>query len=197
MSRQVVAVLALVLTGTSVAVPQSRRVLTTADYDRAVKMLAPALNGLVVGGTVDANWLPDGRFWYVRTTLSGTENVVVDPVTRQVDFDDDTITENTRAGYPVDFIPGAVIPGVGGHPRTVLFLTADAFGVLPPISRLSGEQAMYHFISGYTAKVAGTEAGVTEPKATFSATFSASKRLKCWNTMATPKRRASAGLAGA
>ncbi|MGH7543638.1 MAG: phosphoenolpyruvate carboxykinase (ATP) [Gemmatimonadota bacterium] len=101
------------------------------------------------------------------------ENVVVDPVTRRVDFDDESITENTRAGYPVDFIPGAVIPGVGGHPRTVLFLTADAFGVLPPISRLSGEQAMYHFISGYTAKVAGTEAGVTEPKATFSACFGA------------------------
>ena len=101
------------------------------------------------------------------------ENVVVDPATRRVDFDDDSITENTRAGYPVEFIPGAVIPGLGGHPRTVLFLTADAFGVLPPISRLTGEQAMYHFLSGYTAKVAGTEAGVTEPKATFSACFGA------------------------
>ncbi|MGH7587677.1 MAG: phosphoenolpyruvate carboxykinase (ATP), partial [Gemmatimonadota bacterium] len=101
------------------------------------------------------------------------ENVVVEPETRRVDFDDESITENTRAGYPVDFIPGAVIPGLGGHPRTVLFLTADAFGVLPPISRLTGEQAMYHFISGYTAKVAGTEAGVTEPKATFSACFGA------------------------
>ncbi len=101
------------------------------------------------------------------------ENVVVDPRTRRVDFDDDAITENTRAGYPVDFIPGAVIPGVGGHPRTILFLTADAFGVLPPIARLNRDQAMYHFISGYTAKVAGTEAGVTEPKATFSACFGA------------------------
>jgi phosphoenolpyruvate carboxykinase (ATP) len=90
-----------------------------------------------------------------------------------VDYDDDSLTENTRAGYPVDFIPGAVIPGVGGHPRTIVFLTADAFGVLPPISRLSRDQAMYHFISGYTAKVAGTEAGVTEPKATFSACFGA------------------------
>ncbi len=101
------------------------------------------------------------------------ENVVVDPRTRRVDFDDDSITENTRAGYPVDFIPGAVIPGVGGHPRTILFLTADAFGVLPPIARLSREQAMYHFISGYTAKVAGTEAGVSEPRATFSTCFAA------------------------
>jgi phosphoenolpyruvate carboxykinase (ATP) len=101
------------------------------------------------------------------------ENVVFDEQTRVVDYDDDSITENTRAGYPVDFIPGAVIPGIGGHPRTIVFLTADAFGVLPPIARLSREQAMYHFISGYTAKVAGTEAGVTEPRATFSACFGA------------------------
>ncbi len=99
------------------------------------------------------------------------ENVAVDEETREVDYDDDTITENTRAAYPVDFLPGALIPGVAGHPKAVLFLTADAFGVLPPISRLTREQAMYHFISGYTAKVAGTEAGVTEPKATFSACF--------------------------
>ncbi|HUP18746.1 MAG TPA: phosphoenolpyruvate carboxykinase (ATP) [Gemmatimonadota bacterium] len=111
--------------------------------------------------------------WAAIRFGSVLENVVVDEETRQVDYDDDSITENTRAGYPVDFIPGAVIPGVGGHPRTVVFLTADAFGVLPPISRLTREQAMYHFISGYTAKVAGTEAGVTEPKATFSACFGA------------------------
>ncbi|MGH7587060.1 MAG: phosphoenolpyruvate carboxykinase (ATP) [Gemmatimonadota bacterium] len=113
------------------------------------------------------------QIWAAIRFGTVVENVVVDPVTRRVDYDDESITENTRAGYPVDFIPGAVIPGVGGHPRTVLFLTADAFGVLPPISRLTGEQAMYHFISGYTAKVAGTEAGVTEPKATFSACFGA------------------------
>ncbi|MDX1661941.1 MAG: phosphoenolpyruvate carboxykinase (ATP) [Gemmatimonadota bacterium] len=100
------------------------------------------------------------------------ENVVVDD-RRRVDYDDDAITENTRAGYPVQFIPRAVIPGVGGHPRNVMFLTADAFGVLPPIAKLTREQAMYHFISGYTAKVAGTEAGVSEPKATFSACFGA------------------------
>ena len=113
------------------------------------------------------------EIWSAIRFGSVVENVVVDPVTRTVDYDDDSITENTRAAYPVDFIPGAMIPGIGGHPRTILFLTADAFGVLPPIARLSREQSMYHFISGYTAKVAGTEAGVTEPKATFSACFGA------------------------
>jgi phosphoenolpyruvate carboxykinase (ATP) len=113
------------------------------------------------------------EIWAAIRFGSVVENVVFDEATRVVDYDDDSITENTRAGYPVHFIPGAVIPGVGGHPRTILFLTADAFGVLPPISRLSRDQAMYHFISGYTAKVAGTEAGVTEPKATFSACFGA------------------------
>jgi phosphoenolpyruvate carboxykinase (ATP) len=111
------------------------------------------------------------EIWAAIRFGSVVENVVFDEATRSVDYGDDTITENTRAGYPVDYIPGAVIPGVGGHPRAIVFLTADAFGVLPPISRLSREQAMYHFISGYTAKVAGTEAGVTEPKATFSACF--------------------------
>ncbi|MBI4408795.1 MAG: phosphoenolpyruvate carboxykinase (ATP) [Gemmatimonadetes bacterium] len=101
------------------------------------------------------------------------ENVVVDPVTRQVDFADDAITENTRSSYPLTFIEGAVPGGRGGHPRHVLFLTADAFGVMPPIARLTREQTLYHFLSGYTAKVAGTERGVTEPKATFSACFGA------------------------
>ncbi|MEN8374278.1 MAG: phosphoenolpyruvate carboxykinase (ATP) [Gemmatimonadota bacterium] len=101
------------------------------------------------------------------------ENVVVDPATREVDFDDGSLTENTRSSYPLAFIEGAIPEASGGHPRTVVFLTADAFGVLPPIARLSPAQAMYHFISGYTAKVAGTERGVTEPKATFSACFGA------------------------
>ncbi|HJR52847.1 MAG TPA: phosphoenolpyruvate carboxykinase (ATP) [Gemmatimonadota bacterium] len=113
------------------------------------------------------------EIWAAIRFGSVVENVVVDPATRTVDYDDDSITENTRVAYPVDFIPNAMIPGIGGHPRTILFLTADAFGVLPPIARLSRDQAMYHFISGYTAKVAGTEAGVTEPKATFSACFGA------------------------
>lgn len=101
------------------------------------------------------------------------ENVVMDPVTREVDLDDDTITENTRGSYPISFIPHHVPNGRGGHPKNIFFLTADAFGVLPPISRLTPEQAMYHFISGYTAKLAGTERGVTEPSATFSACFGA------------------------
>ena len=99
------------------------------------------------------------------------ENVVVDPDTREVDYGDTSITENTRGAYPIEYIPGARIPCLGGHPGHVIFLTCDAFGVLPPVSRLDPAQAMYHFISGYTAKVAGTEVGVTEPQATFSPCF--------------------------
>jgi phosphoenolpyruvate carboxykinase (ATP) len=101
------------------------------------------------------------------------ENVVYDKRTHKVDYDDISITENTRASYPIEFIPNAKIPCVGGHPKNIIFLTADAFGVLPPVSKLTPAQAMYHFISGYTAKVAGTEEGVTEPEATFSACFGA------------------------
>ena len=112
---------------------------------------------------------------YAATQQFGTilENVVLDEETRRIDFDDSRITENTRASYPIHAIPNAVIPGIGGQPRNVVFLTADAYGVLPPISRLTPAQAMYHFLAGYTAKVAGTERGVTEPKATFSACFGA------------------------
>jgi phosphoenolpyruvate carboxykinase (ATP) len=102
------------------------------------------------------------------------ENVVVETELRLLDFDSDEITENTRAAYPLRFVDNAVIPSYGGHPSHVIFLTADAFGVLPPISRLTPEQAMYHFLSGYTAKVAGTERGMgKEPTATFSACFGA------------------------
>ncbi len=101
------------------------------------------------------------------------ENVVMDETLRWCDYDDDSITENSRAAYPLRFIDGAVLPSVGGHPQNVVFLTCDAFGVLPPVSRLTPEQAMYHYMSGYTAKVAGTERGVTEPSATFSACFGA------------------------
>jgi phosphoenolpyruvate carboxykinase (ATP) len=99
------------------------------------------------------------------------ENVVIDPHSRAIDFDADRKTENTRAAYPLRFIPNASPTGRAGHPAAVVFLTADAFGVLPPIARLDAAQAMYHFLSGYTAKVAGTERGVTEPQATFSACF--------------------------
>jgi phosphoenolpyruvate carboxykinase (ATP) len=100
------------------------------------------------------------------------ENVVLNP-DHTVNYDDKTITENTRGAYPIEFIRNAKVPCVAGHPTDVIFLTADAFGVLPPVSRLTPEQAMYHFVSGYTAKVAGTEMGVTEPQATFSACFGA------------------------
>ena len=113
------------------------------------------------------------QIWNALGFGSVLENVVLDPVTRVPNYDDDSKTENTRAAYPVEFIDNAVIPGFGGHPKNVVFLTADAFGVLPPVSRLTPEQAMYHFMSGYTAKVAGTEAGVTEPQATFSTCFGA------------------------
>ena len=101
------------------------------------------------------------------------ENVVYDESTHRVNYDDASITENTRVAYPIEFIPRAKLPCVGGHPSNIIFLTCDAFGVLPPVSRLTAESAMYHFISGYTAKVAGTEMGVTEPTATFSACFGA------------------------
>ena len=112
---------------------------------------------------------------YATTRMFGTilENVIYDPDTRRVDLDDGTLTQNTRASYPITHIPNADPSGTGGHPKNVLFLTADAFGVLPPISRLSKTQAMYHFLSGYTAKVAGTERGVTEPIPEFSACFGA------------------------
>ncbi len=101
------------------------------------------------------------------------ENVIMDPETRVFDFNDAALTENTRVGYPVDYINNALIPGVAGHPKTIVFLTADAFGVLPPVSRLSPEAAMYHYLSGYTAKLSGTERGIDEPVATFSACFGA------------------------
>jgi phosphoenolpyruvate carboxykinase (ATP) len=110
---------------------------------------------------------------YRTTQMFGTilENVVLDPAKRTVKFEDQSITENTRASYPLHYIPNHVPNGRGGHPKNIVFLTADAFGVLPPVAKLSREQAMYYFLSGYTAKVAGTERGVTEPQATFSACF--------------------------
>ncbi|AEM79140.1 phosphoenolpyruvate carboxykinase (ATP) [Thermoanaerobacter wiegelii] len=101
------------------------------------------------------------------------ENVVYDENTREPDYSSDKITENTRAAYSIDFIPGAIPSGMGGHPKAIIFLTADAFGVLPPIAKLTKEQAMYYFLSGYTSKLAGTERGITEPQATFSTCFGA------------------------
>jgi phosphoenolpyruvate carboxykinase (ATP) len=106
-----------------------------------------------------------------RTFATVLENVVIDPETRRIDLDSDRLTENTRSSYPLTQLHNVDLGGRAGHPRNVVFLTCDAFGVLPPISRLTEEQAMYHFLSGYTAKVAGTERGVTEPKVTFSTCF--------------------------
>jgi phosphoenolpyruvate carboxykinase (ATP) len=112
---------------------------------------------------------------FATTEMFGTilENVVLEPGTKQVDFANQSITENTRASYPLHYIRNHVPSGKGNHPKHVVFLTADAFGVLPPIAKLTKEQAMYYFLSGYTAKLAGTERGVTEPQATFSACFGA------------------------
>jgi phosphoenolpyruvate carboxykinase (ATP) len=112
---------------------------------------------------------------YRTTQMFGTilENVVLDPLTRKVKFEDQSITENTRASYPLHYIPNHVKSGRGGHPKNIVFLTADAFGVLPPVAKLTRDQAMYYFLSGYTAKVAGTERGVKEPQATFSSCFGA------------------------
>ena len=101
------------------------------------------------------------------------ENVVIDPVTRQLDLSSDAKTENTRAAYPIDFLPNVDLSGRAGHPKNIVLLTADAFGVLPPIARLTTAQASYYYLSGYTAKVAGTERGVTEPQPNFSTCFGA------------------------
>jgi phosphoenolpyruvate carboxykinase (ATP) len=111
------------------------------------------------------------QIWNAIRFGSVLENTVIDPVTRVPDYDSAKLTENTRVTYPVDFIDGAVIPSVGGHPKNVVFLTADAYGVIPPVSKLTPEQAMYYFINGYTSKLAGTEAGVTEPQPNFSPCF--------------------------
>ncbi len=112
---------------------------------------------------------------YATTHRFGTivENVVYDPETLEIDFDDDSLTANTRCAYPLDYISNASTTGLGGHPKHIVMLTCDAYGVLPPIARLSPAQAMYHFLSGFTSKVAGTERGVTEPTPTFSTCFGA------------------------
>ncbi|MDV2686367.1 phosphoenolpyruvate carboxykinase (ATP) [Alkalihalophilus lindianensis] len=113
------------------------------------------------------------QIWNAIRFGSVLENVVVDEKTALPDFDNTVLTENTRAAYPLESIPNALTPSVAGHPNTIIFLTADAFGVLPPISKLTKEQAMYHFLSGYTSKLAGTERGITSPEATFSTCFGA------------------------
>ena len=113
------------------------------------------------------------QIWNAIKNGAVLENVVINKESLKPDFDDGSLTENTRAAYPLDYIPGAVIPSVGGNPKVIIFLTADAMGVLPPLSKLSKDAAMFHFMSGYTSKLAGTEIGVKEPKAVFSKCFGA------------------------
>lgn len=113
------------------------------------------------------------QIWDAIRFGSVMENVILKTNRRDPDFTDGSLTENTRVAYPLDFIPGAIIPSIAGHPTVIIFLTADAFGVMPPIAKLTKEGAMYHFMSGYTSKLAGTERGITEPKETFSQCFGA------------------------
>ena len=122
---------------------------------------------------INLNKEKEPQIWNAIRFGSVMENVVIRGDTREPDFDDGSLTENTRVAYPLDYIDGAVIPSVAGHPEAIVFLTADAFGVMPPIAKLTKEGAMYHFMSGYTSKLAGTERGITEPKETFSQCFGA------------------------
>lgn len=123
--------------------------------------------------TINLSQEKEPQIWDAIRFGAVLENVDVDEKSRTLDFDSNKYTENTRAAYPIEHIPGALLPSVAGHPNVIVFLTADAFGVLPPISKLTKEQAMYHFLSGYTSKIAGTERGITEPEATFSTCFGA------------------------
>ncbi|KEO83864.1 phosphoenolpyruvate carboxykinase (ATP) [Tumebacillus flagellatus] len=123
--------------------------------------------------TIKLSQTGEPEIWNAIKFGTVLENVVVDQETGVADYDSAALTENTRAAYPLDYIPGAVFPSIGGHPNVIVFLTADATGTLPPIAQLTKEQAMYYFLSGYTSKLAGTERGVTEPEATFSTCFGA------------------------
>lgn len=122
---------------------------------------------------INLNEESEPQIWNAIKSGTVLENVVVDKQTLKPNFNDNSLTENTRAAYPLDFIPGSIIPSIGGHPKVIIFLTADAMGVLPPVSRLTKEGAMFHFMSGYTSKLAGTERGIKEPKAVFSECFAA------------------------
>ena len=122
---------------------------------------------------INLNAQAEPQIWNAIKSGAVLENVVINKQTLKPDFDDNALTENTRAAYPLDYIPGAIIPSVGSHPKVVIFLTADALGVLPPVSKLTKEGAMFHFMSGYTSKLAGTERGIKEPRAVFSECFAA------------------------
>ena len=127
---------------------------------------------------INLNRDAEPQIWDAIRSGAVLENVVIDKDTMKPDFNDGSLTENTRVAYPIDYIPGAVIPSLGGNPKVIVFLTADAFGVMPPIARLTKDGSMYHFMSGYTSKLAGTERGITEPKATFSECFGAPFMLR-------------------
>lgn len=120
---------------------------------------------------IDLSQEKEPQIWNAIRFGTVIENVVLDTASRVPDYYDNSLTENTRAGYPVNYIDNAIIPGLAGNPRVVVFLTADAFGVLPPIAKLTNQQIMYHFLSGYTSKLAGTELGIIEPQTTFSTCF--------------------------
>ena len=122
---------------------------------------------------INLNQEAEPQIWNAIKSGAVLENVIIDKETLKPDFDDNSLTENTRAAYPLDYIPGAVIPSTGGHPKVIVFLTADALGVLPPVSKLTKEGAMFHFMAGYTSKLSGTERGIKEPKAVFSECFAA------------------------
>ena len=122
---------------------------------------------------INLSQVAEPQIWDAIKSGAVLENVVIDKETLKPDFNNGSLTENTRAAYPLDYIPGAIIPSIGGHPTVIVFLTADALGVLPPISKLTKEGAMFHFMSGYTSKLAGTERGIKEPKAVFSKCFAA------------------------
>ncbi|XP_048233428.1 phosphoenolpyruvate carboxykinase (ATP) 1 isoform X2 [Ricinus communis] len=131
------------------------------------------IEGVCYAKCIDLSKEKEPEIWNAIKFGTVLENVVLDEHTREVDYGDKGVTENTRASYPIEYIPNARIPCVGSYPKNVILLACDAFGVLPPVSKLNMAQTMYHFISGYTALVAGTEDGVKEPRATFSACFGA------------------------
>lgn len=157
---------------------------TTLSADPARRLIGDDEHGWSAGGTfnmeggcyakcINLRREAEPQIWGAIRPGAVLENVVLDSETREPDFDDGSLTENTRVAYPLDYIPGAVSPSVGGHAGVIVFLTTDAMGVLPPVSRLTREGAMYHFMSGYTSKLAGTERGIKEPKAVFSECFGA------------------------
>ena len=158
---------------------------TTLSADPNRKLIGDDEHGWSDGGTfnfeggcyakcINLSQEAEPEIWNAIKPGAVLENVVLsNDDSKTPDYDDNSLTENTRVAYPLDYIPGAVIPSVGGHPRVIVFLTADALGVLPPVSRLTKEAAMYHFMSGYTSKLAGTERGIKEPKSVFSECFGA------------------------